>query len=102
MKLDKIKLNTILYTTLIKGFAKDRNIIKALEIYQTMVDSKNSKPNNITFNTLIGCAVKCDDINTAKNLFNDMYKYNIKPDTITFSILAKGLCKTGRIVEAID
>lgn len=24
------------------------------------------------------------------------------PDTITFSILAKGLCKTGRITEAID
>lgn len=72
MKQDKIKLNTILYTTLIKGFTRDKNKVKALEIYQIMVDSKSSKPNNITFNTLIGCAVRCDDISTAKNLFNDM------------------------------
>jgi len=102
MKQDNIKLNTILYTTLIKGFAREKKLVKALEIYKIMLDSKRSKPNIVTFNTLIDCAVRCNDVKTANNLLDDMHRYKIKQDVITFSTLARGYCNSGLIEEAIN
>jgi len=33
-----------------------------------MLKSNRSKPNNVTFNSLIDCAVRCDDAKIAKKL----------------------------------
>jgi pentatricopeptide repeat protein len=45
-----IEMNTILYTTMIKAYSKTKNLNKVLEILDTMIKSKNSKPNIITYN----------------------------------------------------
>ena len=100
-----IEMNTILYTTMIKAYSKIKNLKKVLEILETMINSKNSKPNIITYNCVIDCCVKCNNFNLAYNYFNyliDINKEyqnkkiennnynNLKLDIVTFSTLIKG------------
>ena len=104
-----IEMNTILYTTMIKAYSKIRNLTKVIEILNTMINSKNAKPNIITYNCVIDCCIKCDNFKLAyqyfnyvidinKNLFkspkldknsNNNYE-NLKLDIVTFSTLIKG------------
>lgn len=65
MKKDQVPLNTIIYTTLIKGFAKSYKLQKALEIFDTMKLDSKIKPNNVTYNSLIDCCVRCGDTKKA-------------------------------------
>lgn len=63
MKRDGVPLNTIIFTTLIKGFAKSHKLTEALEVYQTMKSSDDKvRPNNVTFNSLIDCCIRCGSI----------------------------------------
>ena len=60
-----IEMNTILYTTMIKAYSKTKNLNKVIEILNTMIKSKNAKPNIITYNCVIDCCIKCDNFNLA-------------------------------------
>ena len=94
---------------MIKAYSKIRNLTKVIEILNTMINSKNAKPNIITYNCVIDCCIKCDNFKLAyqyfnyvieinKNLFkspkldknsNNNYE-NLKLDIVTFSTLIKG------------
>ena len=97
LKKESYEMNTILYTTLIKAYTKQKNINKVIEIFNTMKQSQNSKPNIITYNSIIDCCIKCDKFNLAYDYFKEMlYDINnnsensIRPDIVTFSTLIKG------------
>lgn len=72
MKKDGVPGNTIIYTTLIKGFAKSFKLDKALEIYQFMKIDEKIKPNNVTYNSLIDCCIRCNNVLKAKEIFDEM------------------------------
>lgn len=72
MKNEHIQCNTIIYTTLIKGFAKTFKLDSALEVYDIMRKDDKLKPNNVTFNSLLDCCVRCNDINKASEIFSSM------------------------------
>lgn len=61
MKKDNVKMNTIIYTTLIKGYAREYMLEEALSLYEEMI-SKNEDihPNTVTYNSLIDCCVRCN------------------------------------------
>ena len=87
------EMNTILYTTLIKAYSKIKNLKKVIEIFTSMKNNKNNFPNNITYNSVIDCAIKCNQYDLANNIFTEMLNLplkDIKPDIITFSTLIKG------------
>jgi len=50
-------VNTIIYTTILKGFTKEKNFAKAEEIFNLMLKRPDIKPNLVTFNSLLDCAV---------------------------------------------
>ena len=97
-----IEMNTILYTTMIKAYSKTKNLNKVIEILNTMIKSKNAKPNIITYNCVIDCCIKCDNFKLAYDFFNyliDINKNgnknmdntnNLNLDIVTFSTLIKG------------
>ena len=108
-----VEMNTILYSTLIKAYSKTKNLNKVIEILNTMKRSKNSKPNIITYNSVIDCCIKCNDFNLAYKYYNyliDINKNNvntnfnndsiIKPDIVTFSTLIKGEIHNGNFDKA--
>ena len=97
LKNESYEMNTILYTTLIKAYSKQKDINKVIEIFNTMKQSQNSKPNIITYNSIIDCCIKCDKFNLAYEYFQEMLfdinntsENSIRPDIVTFSTLIKG------------
>ena len=97
LKNESYEMNTILYTTLIKAYTKQKDINKVIEIFNTMKNSQNSKPNIITYNSIIDCCIKCDKFNLAYEYFQEMLfdinntsETSIRPDIVTFSTLIKG------------
>lgn len=55
MEQDQAIINTIIYTTMIKGYSKAHRLDEALVLYNKMKLSPNIEPNNITYNSLIEC-----------------------------------------------
>ncbi|KAL4473964.1 hypothetical protein ABPG72_000326 [Tetrahymena utriculariae] len=100
-----IKPNTIIYTTLLKGYTKQENMKKALEIFEIMKKDKDLEPNIVSYNSLMECAVQCKDKEQMKKIFNEIMEQkeeNKRADLITYSTYIKGLFKQGDIEEALD
>ena len=94
---ESYEMNTILYTTLIKAYSKQKDLNKVVEIFDTMKKTSNSKPNIITYNSIIDCCIKCNNFNLAYEYFKEMLfdinntsDNSIRPDIVTFSTLIKG------------
>lgn len=103
----EIQMNTIIYTTILKGFTKERNITKALETFQIMKASSEMKPNIITYNSLLDCAVQCQEFTKMDQIFQDICENEKKnpecsPDLITYSTYIKGLCRCKKVEEAYN
>ena len=97
LKNESYEMNTILYTTLIKAYTKQKDLNKVVEIFNTMKKTVNSKPNIITYNSIIDCCIKCNNFNLAYEYFKEMLfdinnssENSIRPDIVTFSTLIKG------------
>lgn len=58
-------------------------------------------PNNVTFNSLLDCSVRCEDMKTATEIFAEMQSL-MKPDLISYSTMIKGLCRSGDLRSALD
>lgn len=83
------------------------------------------QPNNVTFNSLIDCCVRCDNMHKAMEIFNEMQMYcqvrsikedslgegkkggwqgkrkEVYPDLITYSTMIKGFCRQKNIEQAL-
>lgn len=97
---DNVHINTIMYTTMIKGYSKAHKLPEALSIYEKMKADKNNEPNSVTYNSLIDCCVRCDNMKKASSLFSEMKQRKVRPDLITFSTLIKGFCRDNSIEKA--
>lgn len=63
MRRDKVPLNTVIYTTMIKAYSKQWQLDQALQLYELMIvemqHNPNVAPNTITYNSLIDICVRC-------------------------------------------
>jgi pentatricopeptide repeat protein len=98
----KIEMNIVLYTTMIKAYSKKKDLTKVLEIFYQMKNDKHNAPNNVTYNSVIDCCAKCEDISTAEKIFREMNSRGVRPDIITFSTLIKGFLKKGELDTALE
>ena len=62
----------------------------ALEMFE-MMKSQGISPNDVTYNSMIDVCVRCDQMNRAWALLNEMQEQNIIPDNFTYSTLIKGI-----------
>ncbi|KAE8660949.1 hypothetical protein F3Y22_tig00116944pilonHSYRG00167 [Hibiscus syriacus] len=93
--------DAICYSTIIDGFCKEKQMNKALIIFQDMLD-KRIEPNVVTFSSLVNglCNVGCWD--EAKRLLAAMFNKGISANAYIFNTLIVPLCKDGKIQEAIS
>jgi len=98
---------------MIKGYSKAFRLEQALYIYEQMKGDTDPKvyPNNVTYNSLLDCCVRCFDMATASSIFEEMTDggckkgkdvddSKIKPDLISYSTMIKGFCKEKNIEQA--
>ncbi|XP_004301453.1 PREDICTED: pentatricopeptide repeat-containing protein At4g28010-like [Fragaria vesca subsp. vesca] len=60
----------------------------------------NSLPSVVSFNTIIDGILNAGDVNSAKELLEDMFKLGLTPDKVTFSTLVNRFAKLGLLDEA--
>jgi pentatricopeptide repeat protein len=89
-------LNTVVYSTLLKGFAQARQPERVHTVYEEMLDAGISC-NTVSYNTMIDANARTGNMAKAAELFNSMNAHRVSPDVITYSTLVKGYCQAGDI-----
>merc|ERR1719408_320606 len=84
-------LNTVIYSTLLKGFAQARQPERVQAVFEEM-KQEGIACNTVSYNTMIDANARTGRMDRAEQLFEDMEASRIAPDIITFSTLVKGYC----------
>lgn len=74
--------NTVVYTTLIKGFTKERNLDRALQIVDKMEANHLAKPNIVTYNSLLDCAARSQQFVQMDKIYKQIFKLHQKNNSI--------------------
>jgi len=92
-------INTVIYSTVLKGFAVARRIDKVFQVYKEM-RGRSIPCNTITYNTMLDACAKCCAMGRASVLLEDMKESCVEPDIITYSTIVKGYCVEGDVDRA--
>jgi pentatricopeptide repeat protein len=97
----KIGPNTVMYSTIIKGFTTSRQASRALDMWREMKELGLSF-NNVVFNALIDSQARVGAMDEVSKLVEDMAVQGCKPDAITYSTIVKGYCVKGDLDKAFE
>lgn len=91
-----LKIDGITFNSLIKGFCRNQCFPEAQVIFEEMKkDFPNITPSRIALNSLMDAALKEKKMKVAMGLFMEMQRFEIAPDSFTYSILLNGLKQAG-------
>lgn len=93
--------NTVMYSTLAKGFATARQSSRAMDLWHDMC-SRGIRVNTVVCNALIDAQARCGCIDEITQIVSAMEEAGCKPDVITFSTIMKGYCVKGDLDKAYD
>jgi len=99
----KQMLNTVIYATILKGFAISRRLDNVITVYDVM-QARGISGNTITYNTMLNALVRCGDLRRLPQLLEDMRSASppVEPDMITYSTIMKGYCSSGDLNKALE
>merc|ERR1719420_664874 len=89
-------LNTVIYSTLLKGFAQTRQPGRVQEVFDEM-KQMGIACNTVSYNTMLDANARTGKMDRADELFREMQATGVSPDVITYSTLVKGYCQAGDI-----
>ena len=105
----RVPPNTVVYSTLIHGWAKQNDAKRALGIFSLM--RREGVPcNAVTYNCVIHACVRVGDMEGALSLLETMKgpiqqaigePTLLRPDKFTYSTIIKGYCGKGEIEQAL-
>lgn len=97
----RVAPNTVMYSTLIKGFANSRQPTRAMDMWHEM--RKSGVPmNTVAYNALIDSQARVGAMEDVSSLVVAMEQDGCSPDVITFSTIVKGYCVKGDLMKALD
>jgi len=89
-------LNTVVYSTLLKGFCRAKLPERVQQVFEEMRE-EGIACNTVSYNTMINANVGSGHMDRADELFRTMKADGASPDVITYSTLVKGYCMAGDI-----
>eukprot|EP00746_Dinoflagellata_sp_MGD_P158203 gnl/MRDRNA2_/MRDRNA2_86416_c0_seq1.p1 gnl/MRDRNA2_/MRDRNA2_86416_c0~~gnl/MRDRNA2_/MRDRNA2_86416_c0_seq1.p1 ORF type:complete len:1075 (+),score=265.47 gnl/MRDRNA2_/MRDRNA2_86416_c0_seq1:152-3376(+) len=92
----KSSVNTVIFSTVLKGFAMLRQTDRVFAVHAEMVE-RQIPCNTITYNTMFDACARCGTMDRVPQLLEDMRQSHADPDIITYSTLVKGFCLAGDI-----
>jgi pentatricopeptide repeat protein len=94
-------VNTVIYSSILKGFANAKETEQVLALYEEMKDHQ-IQPNTITFNTILNAFAQGGAMNRVPALLEDMKVAvpPVEPDIVTYSTIVKGFCNSGHLDRA--
>jgi len=90
-------MNTVLYTTLIKGLARAGRVDKAMEVYTHMREQSTVRPDTIMFSVLIKANCDAGRMECALRLSESMLELGYQPDEIVFNNLLVGCSRDANL-----
>lgn len=97
----RVRCDTIIYSTLIKGFASIGDPERAMALYRDM-RATGVQMNSIVFTAIINAHTRNGLMKRAEALLEDMEREGCSPNAITYSSMVKGYCVKGDIQAALD
>merc|ERR1719387_2603621 len=94
-------VNTVIYSTVLKGFCISKQIGKVFNVYSQM-RSRDVQCNTITYNTMLDACARCSSMERVQQLLEDMKEGKVEPDIITYSTIVKGYCLSGDVDRAFQ
>eukprot|EP00929_Paragymnodinium_shiwhaense_P014175 TRINITY_DN12205_c0_g1_i1.p1 TRINITY_DN12205_c0_g1~~TRINITY_DN12205_c0_g1_i1.p1 ORF type:complete len:513 (+),score=137.48 TRINITY_DN12205_c0_g1_i1:132-1670(+) len=96
-------VNTVTYTTLLKGFTASREANKVMSVYNEM-RSQNIACNVITYNTILNAFAQSGAMTLASQIWQDMRSAEmpVDPDLVSYSTLIKGYASSGDMKRAYE
>merc|ERR1719213_672657 len=94
-------VNTVIYSTILKGFAMSKQSGKVFTVYAEMRKS-GVQCNTISYNTMLDACARCGGMERVPALLEDMKAALVEPDIITYSTLVKGYCLSGDLDRAFS
>lgn len=98
---DKFTLNSVLYSTLVKGFANTHQYDRAMDMWREMKQNGIAM-NTVLFNAIIDAQARVGNMDNVSILVEDMAATGIAPDSITHSTIVKGYCVKGDLDRAFQ
>lgn len=96
-------VNTVIYSTIIKGFASMKDVKKVMALYDEM-RTQGLTANTITYNTILNAFAQGGAMDRVPALLDDMKSADpiVEPDIVTYSTIIKGFCNTGCLDQALE
>merc|ERR1719281_290410 len=95
-------VNTVIYSSILKGFAHHKETDKVMALYDEMQANK-IQPNTITYNTILNAFAQGGAMSRVPSLLEDMKSSDppVEPDIVTYSTIVKGFCNSGSLDRAL-
>ena len=87
------------YTRQIATFAQQKQLQKAIDTYQQLVDA-GLRPTSYTFSALINAYVLAGDVSGGERVMSEMRAAGCLPNVVTYTTLLKGHCAVGDLEAA--
>lgn len=82
--------DVITYSTVIKGYAKAKDMDKVFDIYTFLKSNPNEfKLDEVIYNSILDGCAKTGNFDMAMTIYEDMQKNNVSSSNVTYSILVK-------------
>merc|ERR1719321_1006687 len=96
-------VNTVIYSSILKGFAHTKETEKVLALYEEM-KAHDIQANTITYNTILNAFAQGGAMNRVPALLEDMKTASppVEPDIVTYSTIVKGFCTSGCLDRALE
>lgn len=93
--------NSVLYSTMMKGFANSNLPEQAMELFHEM-RAAGISTNTTTYNTVADSQARIGNTNAVQTLLDLMKEDHCAPDHVTYSILVKAHCYAGNLEQAVQ
>jgi len=96
-------VNTVIYSTILKGFAMARQHDKVTVLNEEM-KQRGIPKNKITYNTILNSMALCGLMRRVPEVLQDMREAEprVEPDVVTYSTIIKGYCKAGDLDKSLE
>lgn len=93
--------DVVTYSTLLDSYIKEENIDAVIEIKHRFEEAKIPM-DLVMCNILLKAFLMVGAYGEANALYRAMPEMDLTPDTVTYSAMVEGFCKTGQIEEALE